>query len=174
MANTFVKIASTTVGSGGASSIDFTSIPSTYTDLCLVVSARFNTTFSANDGSGFCRVTLNNNTSNYTLRLLVGDGTGTASYNNTNRPNFPCAGTNTTSNTFGSASVYFSNYTSSNNKSYSIDSVNETNATTAYAILYAGLWSNSAAISSIKLEELVTQANFVQYSTATLYGIKNS
>ena len=40
MATTFTKIASVTVGSGGASSIDFTSIPSTYTDLCVKLSTR--------------------------------------------------------------------------------------------------------------------------------------
>ena len=40
MANTFVLLASTTVGSGGASSIDFTSIPATYTDLVVKVSGR--------------------------------------------------------------------------------------------------------------------------------------
>ena len=42
--NTLVKIQTVTVGSGGASSIDFTSIPQTYTDLCLVYSARLTTT----------------------------------------------------------------------------------------------------------------------------------
>ena len=40
MANTYTLISSVTVGSGGASSIDFTSIPATYTDLCLVWSGR--------------------------------------------------------------------------------------------------------------------------------------
>ena len=40
MPDTFIKIASVTVGSGGASSIDFTSIPSTYTDLVVVHSLR--------------------------------------------------------------------------------------------------------------------------------------
>jgi hypothetical protein len=40
MATTFIKIASVTVGSGGAASMDFTSIPSTYTDLVIKVSTR--------------------------------------------------------------------------------------------------------------------------------------
>jgi hypothetical protein len=35
MANTYEAIATVEVGSGGASTIDFTSIPSTYTDLVL-------------------------------------------------------------------------------------------------------------------------------------------
>ena len=42
MANTFKKIQTVTVGSGGAASIDFTSIPQTYTDLKIVLSARTN------------------------------------------------------------------------------------------------------------------------------------
>jgi len=37
MANTLKKIQTVTVGSGGAASIEFTSIPQTYTDLKLVV-----------------------------------------------------------------------------------------------------------------------------------------
>jgi hypothetical protein len=40
MANTFTLIASSTVGSGGAASIDFTSISSTYTDLVVKLSLR--------------------------------------------------------------------------------------------------------------------------------------
>ena len=40
MAVTFTQIASVTVGSGGAASIDFTSIPSTYTDLCIKTSIK--------------------------------------------------------------------------------------------------------------------------------------
>ena len=40
MANTFEQITTVTVGSGGASSIDFTSIPQTYTDLVIKTSAR--------------------------------------------------------------------------------------------------------------------------------------
>ena len=44
MANTFQLISSTTVGAGGASSIDFTSIPSTYTDLVIKWSGRLTST----------------------------------------------------------------------------------------------------------------------------------
>lgn len=174
MPDTFIKIASVTVGSGGAANIEFTSISSAYTDLFLVVSARFNASLDAGSGAAFCKMTFNNVTTNYSNRFLTGDGSGVASNNNTNPPNFPCAGTNNTSNTFGSTSIYIPNYGSSNNKSISIDAINETNATTAYAVLRASLWSNSAVISSIKLEELATGANFLQYSTATLYGIKSS
>ena len=43
MANTYTLIASNTVGSGGAASISFSSIPSTYTDLLVKISTRDNT-----------------------------------------------------------------------------------------------------------------------------------
>ena len=60
-----------------------------------------------------------------------------------------------------------------NNKSVSIDSVTESNDTSyGYQALVAGLWSNSAAITNITLTP--ETGNYAQYSTATLYGIKNS
>jgi hypothetical protein len=46
----------------------------------------------------------------------------------------------------------------------------EQNGTTAYAELVAGLWADTSSITSM----LPAAANFAEYSTATLYGIKNS
>lgn len=43
MMATYIKIGSVEVGAGGASSIDFSSIPATYTDLVLKMSARVST-----------------------------------------------------------------------------------------------------------------------------------
>ena len=65
MPNTFTLIASSTVGAGGASSIDFTSIPSTYTDLVIKASLRSD----RNTGSAtYLTITFNNDTgSNYAL-----------------------------------------------------------------------------------------------------------
>jgi len=40
MANTYTLIASSTVGSGGAATVSFSSITATYTDLCLLASVR--------------------------------------------------------------------------------------------------------------------------------------
>ena len=71
--NTLVKIQTVTVGSGGASSIDFTSIPQTYTDLCVVLSARgTNAGTGANDG----HLTFNSSSTGYSSRLLYGTGGG--------------------------------------------------------------------------------------------------
>ena len=160
MPDTFVKIASVTVGSGGASSIDFTSIPSTYTDLVVLYSLRGNTLEGI-------YVQFNSSTSGFTGRYLYGDGTSPASgvlarY---------LGSINTAANCFTNGSLYVPNYAGSQNKSYSVDEVYDQNSTAGYQNLVAGLWSNTAAITAIKLE---AAAGLTQYSTATLYGIKNS
>ena len=173
MANTFIKIASTTVGSGGAASIDFSSIPATYTDLQVLVSARSSTT----GGNAWVALKLrfNSSTSGYTDRAVAGNGSTTFSFANT-YGNFGFLGdidmSDNTASTFGSVSLYCPNYAGSQNKSYSSDSVQENNATSAQSDLVAGLWSDTAAITSINLT--LNTGNFVQHSTATLYGIKNS
>jgi len=169
MANTFVALATVTVGSGGAANMEFTSIPATYTDLCLLVSTRSST---AEDSFG---LQFNNDTgSNYPYRNVQGDGTNAQSFSGTTtkiyRGRQPESGY--TANTFGNSQFYIPNYAGSNNKSVSLDTVNENNATTARASLSAALWSNTSAITSIKI--VPDSGNFVQYSTATLYGIKNS
>ncbi len=171
MPDTFIKIASVTVGSGGASSIDFTSIPGTYTDLCFLLSTR-QSPASTQDTTWINSI--NGVTNAFTDRVIRGDGSSVASFVPSETPLYigqsPCA--NATSNTFASHLVYIPNYLSSTNKSISIDSVQETNATTAYMGLTAGLWSNTSAITSISFTP--NSGTFVQYSTATLYGIKNS
>jgi hypothetical protein len=167
MANTYVAIATVTVGSGGAANIEFTSIPATYTDLKLVYSGRDN----RNDTQNGVNISLNGSTSNFTGIQLQGNGSAAASFNIARFVSYN-NGANSTANAFANAEIYFPNYASSNYKSFSSDAVEENNATTAFTFLSAGLWSNTAAITSITLTP--DSANFVQYSTATLYGIKNS
>jgi hypothetical protein len=171
MPNTMTLIASSTVGSGGAASIDFSSIPSTYTDLQILLSAR--TTRSGNND--FIQIRFNGSTTNYSARFLYGSSTA-QSFTDTKIYGYTSSAPST-ANTFGSLSYYVPNYLSSNNKSVSIDSVSENNASTAdsYALcLVAGLWSNTSAITSITLQPLSGTDNFVQYSTAYLYGIIKS
>ena len=171
MANTFELIASSTVGSGGASSIDFTSIASTWTDLCLKVSARGDTSAQYIDIKGAFNSDTTN--ANYNWRALYSiDGTSAAtSSTNANYIGQINAATST-SNTFSNGELYIPNYTVSQYKSYSYDFSAENNATASANILTAGLWSNTAAITSISISCRV--GNFVQYSTAYLYGVKNA
>lgn len=173
MANTYEAIATVTVGSGGASSMDFTSIPATYTDLVVKLSSRDNR--SSATGTDVY-IGFNGVTTNLSMRRLYGDASAVYSDSgSTGNIGIESASTATAS-TFGNIEVYIPNYAGTNNKSYSADGVSENNASgagAAFAQLTAGLWSNTAAITSIKLTP-VSGNSFVQYSTATLYGIKNS
>ena len=172
MATTFTKIASVTVGSGGASSIDFTSIPSTYTDLKVVQSCR-------TSGASYYEYLMaefngDTNASNYAFLYLYSNGatgSGSASLKFGGYANAASA----TSNTFSNGELYIPNYAGSNQKSFSTDSVAESNSSTTgqfMAALHAGKWSDTSAITSIKL--IPNSGTFLQYSTATLYGISNT
>lgn len=170
---TYQLISSVTVGSGGASSIDFTSIPATYTDLVVKLSAR-----TTNTGSNWQQIRIGfngtSNTTNWNGRDLYGTGSGTASYSYTsdNDAGGWSSSADTTASTFANTEIYIPNYTGSTNKSISTDSTTENNATSALTLLTANLWSNSSAITSIALTPL--SGNFAQHSTAYLYGIKSS
>jgi hypothetical protein len=159
-----------TVGSGGAANIDFTSIPSTYTDLKIVLSARSNNSAIYE----FVGLKFNGATTNYSNLRLRGNGSSvsSASGSYSTIEIEMVNGDTSTSNTFGSMDIYIPNYAGSNYKSISAEGVNETNATTAYIGLVAGLWSNTAAINQITLVPNVGTA-WLQYTTAYLYGIQN-
>lgn len=169
MATTYTLISGVTVGSGGAATMSFTSIPSTYTDLVLVTSTRTNRAGNILDE---LNLTFNSNTSSYTWRRLLGESSA-SSDPGSNRQVILSNGSNSTASTFDNSLVYIPNYSSSNNKSFSVDSVMEQNATATARQLIAGLWSNSAAITQIDLTSS-SSSNFVEYSTAYLYGISNA
>lgn len=176
MPNTFELIASSTVGSGGAASIDFTSIPSTYTDLVVYLSGR--STGTNGNGQGFMYMTLNGSTSNFTSRRLVQDGTSVSSDSAGRFAGF-IPNNAATASTFGTLVLYLPNYTSNNFKSYSIDQGMENNSSTNYLQgLGAGLYSSTSAITAIGFGSIIdsngSPYNFAQYSTAYLYGVKSS
>ena len=165
-------ITSVTVGSGGAASVTLPAtgtIPQTYTDLKVVVSSR-----SARGGgqvSDGVAIQFNGSTSNLSMRYL--DGNGSAASSSTDTAIWTrTSASGATASTFGNAEFYIPNYTSSNFKSVSVDGVSENNATSAFAMLSAGLWSNTAAITSIRLVSINAE-NFVEGSTFYLYGISN-
>jgi hypothetical protein len=169
MANTFKLISAVTVGSGGASSIDFTSIPSTWTDLCVKVSGR---TSRSAAGADWIKISFNGVTTNLSMRSLYGGGTSTGSYTDT--AIYSSTDSNSlTASTFGSTEFFIPNYAGSTNKSVSADGVAETNAASGNDLtLVAGLWY-LAPITQVTLTPY-TGPNFLQYSTAYLYGVKNA
>ena len=174
MPNTFTLISSSTLGSA-QSNIEFTSIPATYTDLCIKYSLRTSSAGSRDD----LKITINSDTgSNYKAIRIFGVDGNTNSQSSTGTPsdlNIGAAdGNGATSNTFANVEFYIPNYTVSQHKPISFDWVTENNSTDPYMLGFAAiLWQSTSAITSFKIESKAGN-NFVQYSTAYLYGIVNS
>ena len=154
------------VGAAGAATIEFTDIPQTYTDLYLVVSARGTRSSNFN----MIGVKFNDATTNLSSKILQGDGSTPSSFSQTDIDDIASTGNSATSNVFGNSAIYIPNYTSSNPKLVSADSVSENNATNAYQTITAGLWNDSAAITKITVFPRAS-FNFMQYSSASLYGV---
>lgn len=167
-------IAHTEVGSGGAANITFSSIPSTYDDLWLVFSGRWSTASTFATGT---RLEINGSTTaaySHTL-LRVTSGPTLSSSRQTSQtswlPSSEPAATATAS-TFGNMSLYIPNYkNTSYNKQGMAEFAASNNSSTDFIMgMAALLWSNTAAISQLKIFE-ISANSLVQYSQATLYGI---
>ena len=174
MASTYTLISSQVLGSSAAS-VTFSSIPSTYKDLVLRVSARSDS--SAGGILDYLDITYNGDTtSTYSATNIYANGSTANSYRDSNvspsTANYeaysPSAGA--TANTFSSVEFYIPNYTSSANKPVSIISAIENNATLGYIVPVAQLWRGTVAISSISLASNLSH-NFVSGSSFYLYGI---
>jgi len=148
-------------------SITFSSIPQTYTDLLVLISARGDA-----GGQRDCYISFNGSTSNFSNRYMEMSNSLVAS-GTTARYIGAVSGTTTTANIFSNGAIYIPNYTSSQYKSFSGDYVAENNAqSTQVLTLSAQLWSNTAAITSIGFAP--SSGSFIQYSTFYLYGINKS
>lgn len=173
MPNTYEIISAVTVGAGGASTISFSSIPSTFTDLCIKVSSRS----SSNNDRRILFIRFNGSTSGYNDRTIRGYNATIASQNDNGGNNsiaiYDMPAANATASVFGNIEIYIPNYTSSTNKSISADGVGETSGPLAVAAFTSGLSNVTSAISSISLF-LDGTGDFVQHSTAYLYGIKKN
>lgn len=171
---TMTLISTISLTSGSGNTLSFDSIPQTFTDLMLVVSARTTGTTNANFA-----VRPNNNIGNvYTNRTLYGSGSSAASetisgagvllgdYAANYVPN-----ASSTANTFSNIQIYFSNYTSSTAKSVAIEGTAENNSASTYIrqSITASLVNDTNPITSMII--LIYNGNFAQYSTFSLYGI---
>ena len=171
MPNTMTLISSATASSGSVASLDFTSIPSTYTDLILKGSVRCAGTSNGNAYAVW--MSINGVTTNRTWKVL-------AAYNNSSITTASgtdafvaeTGGTGGTVSTFNNFEIYIPQYTSSNNKTFGSNSVTEVQGTNNEIDLVGGNWNTSAAITSLSV--YVSGQNLAQYSTVSLYGIKNS
>ena len=175
MANpTMTLISSQTLG-GTTASVTFSSIPSTYNDLKLVVSARGD---NASTLVGL-NIKLNGDTAtNYSDTVLYGAVTSSGSVRQTSVTvdgGASIDGASATASTFGAMELYFPNYNSTGSKPFFDIDITENNAVTASAgtiQAISHLYRGASGISSITLTP--ASGNFVQYSDFYLYGIKNS
>lgn len=165
MANTYKALSTVSVGAGGAANIDFTNIPQTYTDIVIKVSSRVSST----DTPISVRF---NGATDASWRRIYGNGASATSQSGTDTFWFYTNTSAQTANTFGSGEIYIPNYVGSSNKSVSSESLTENNGTTAEMFMVSALWANTAPITRITLVPLT--GNFVQHSTATLYGVFNA
>lgn len=159
--STYTPIATNTVSSSGSvSSYTFSSIPSTYTDLVLIVNA------AASPGPEFW-IQFNSDTgTNYSNTILSGNGTAASSTRNSSI-NHIRLNDGLTANIWTNQIVSINNY--SNTTTYKT-TIGRSNSTSDATQAIVGLWRSTSAINSITI--LFDRAStFNAGSTFTLYGI---
>lgn len=155
------------VGSGGAASLEFTSIPDTGTDLVVKFSGRY-----SNLSSAQIQINLNGDTttSNYTYQLLRGSSSTASAINSSNTTYGATMNEQSdTASCFSNVELYFPNYNSSLVKTWLMTGVRSQNSSSQTIHNVAYKWNNSNAITSIKLAS--SSGDLAQYSIASLYMI---
>jgi hypothetical protein len=167
--NSYESIATVTVGSGGSSTVDFTSIPSTYTNLQIRGIAR--STFSgAGDTTVYIRFNSDTGT-NYSWHRLYGYASvgGDTSISATAGTIGVTARDSEPANLRTPFTVDILDYKNTN-KYKSIQGFSGVDLNGSNSIFFnSSNWRNTDAITSITL---YTSGNLAQYSSFALYGIK--
>lgn len=178
-ATSYESIATVTVGSGGASNVEFTSIPSTYTHLQIRGIAQDN-------GGGTDRRILvmrinSDSGANYAEHSILGNGatvSASATASNTYMTLSQITESGTNASMFGGFVIDILDYKNTNKyKTIRAIGGNDTNNTTQVGAVSfnSGLWMNTNAISSLTFDLRGTLGgSFSQYSHFALYGIKSA
>lgn len=161
----YESIAISTVGAGGASSVTFSSIPSTYTHLQIRAIAK-----AVNNDQGYFLQFNGDTATNYNTHYIYGDGSSAVAGANSTWAGIDVAVTS--SSNFSGMVIDILDYANTNkNKTVRSLSGNDNNGS-GYAFFGSGLWRNTNAITSITIKELLGSGNLSQYSHFALYGIK--
>jgi hypothetical protein len=165
--STCTPIYATTISSN-TSAITLSNIPTTFTDLVLVISV-----ISTSNVGNYIHLQYNGDTgSNYSTTILSGTGSGAVSQRFSNRTNFNIDYYATPNTTVGTRIVQIQNYSNTTtfktgllraDRAAGTDNAGGTDAT-------VGLWRSTAPITSITITH--DTAQFASGSTITLYGIK--
>ena len=161
MALTYEPIATTTLSSA-TTTITFSSIPSSYTDLRIVIVPKIS------NGTGWTTLQFNGDTgTNYSVTYITGNGSTASSSRLTSQSNI-YVGYNSNASagyTFNTVDVF--SYTGSTFKTVLNTNSDDQNGS-GFVRRIVGLWRNTNAITSIELKN----SQFNADTTATLYGIK--
>ena len=160
MPKTYEPIATSTLGSP-SSSVTFSSIPQTYTDLVLIYTGVVDST------SQYFQVQLNGDTTtNYSYTVISYDGSAVTSFRQSS--DGLLFGTTTSATLQQGEIMHFMNY--SNTSTYKT-TLSRFSSTLYQVWTHVGMWRKTEAITSIKLYT-TAGANFKADATFTLYGIK--
>lgn len=157
---TYEPIATTTLANSTTAEVTFSSIPSTYTDLVLVIAGKQQVATTV-------KLVFNGDTgTNYSYTRLSGNGSSAASERYSDQNNVPIA--------YGGTEWYniitpIMNY--SNTTTYKT-LLSRSNPPTQFTFAYVGLWRSTSAINSIKVTtDNLSLTYFTSGSMLTLYGI---
>jgi hypothetical protein len=157
------SISTVTVGAGGAASITFSSIPSTYTHLQIRGISKMSSGASL-------YMQLNSDTgSNYARHYFNGNGSAAGAGGNSSFTNMFVGSTGTATSTFGANVIDILDYTNTNKYTTSRSLSGADANGSGFMQVMSGLWINTAAVSTITI---LGDSNFQEYSSFALYGIK--
>jgi hypothetical protein len=166
-----VPIATTVVGSGGAASVTFSSIPSTYAHLQI----RLFTQSARANSIDFFNMRVNSDTgSNYAYHGVYGSGSsvGTVSGASDSKIDLSTWSASSATSIFGAAVVDILDYNNTN-KYKTIRFLGNYDANGSGQVqLWSGLWMNTNAITGLSF--YFGNGNIAQYSHFALYGIKSA
>jgi len=173
--NSYESIATVVVGSGGAASIDFTSIPQTYKHLQIRGIMRGSASTTSNDQ---VRIRFNDDSANnYAYHMLLGSGSAATASGTATQPQIigmQIVGSGSTANVFGASVTDILDYTSTNKaKTVRILDGQDTNGA-GYVVFQSGLWFKTPeAITKVSIfYPNGSTAGIGQYSHFALYGIR--
>lgn len=162
--STYTPIATYT-GTNGVASVNFTSIPATYTDLVLVMTVMRSSSYA---GTGIWLRLNNDSSALYSQTDLLGNGTSATSARSTG--NTIWSGAQTLANDIPMTQVYnIMNYaTSSYFKSAAMRIANDNNGS-GYTLTSSCLYRSNTAISQVNV--IIPGSGTLAYYSYTLYGI---
>ena len=162
------------VGSGGSSSITFSSIPSTFTHLQIRCINRDTTsTYYSND----LYMTFNGDTgNNYSVHRIYGTGSGVANADNVTTTSYMLIGQQATGKNaasyFGANVIDVLEYANTNiyKTARGLGGVDLNGNSDGRIMFQSGNWRSTSAITSISFR--ASSGNLAEYSSFALYGIK--